>query len=166
MRHTPATADVTYNRYLYNGKEQQSKNFGPGAMFDWYDYGARFYDPTLGRWHSVDPLAELGRRWSPYTYAFNNPMRFIDPDGMFPNEYLLEGKLPPDFKFEKSRREYWREKELEKPLKFFYDAESKENSIGHSIEFHKGFWAKRNDGNDKKKKKGESEDVPQGGGVS
>ena len=61
------------NEYLYNGKQLQDE-----MGLNWLDYGARFYDPVLGRFHSIDNYADSTRRFSPYHYGSNNPMRFID----------------------------------------------------------------------------------------
>lgn len=84
---------VGVENFKYNGKELVTD-----LDLGWYDYQARWYDPALGRWHAVDPAADLMRRHSPYNYAFDNPIRFIDPDGSMPTTGDQE-KKPSEQRF-------------------------------------------------------------------
>ena len=64
-------------RYKYNGKE-----FDRIHGLDWYDYGARHMSPDIGRFISIDPMAEKYYNISPYAYCGSNPVNIIDPNGM------------------------------------------------------------------------------------
>jgi RHS repeat-associated protein len=75
-QHT-VTGDET--NHLFTGKELDNTT-------DLYYFGARYYDPSIGRFISVDPLAEKYPGWSPYVYALDNPLKFIDPDGRQSND--------------------------------------------------------------------------------
>jgi RHS repeat-associated protein len=81
------------NKYQYNGKE-----LNDDLGLNWNDYGARFYDPAMARWQTVDPLAGKYSRWSPYNYVMDNPMNCIDPTGM-EGQYVV-----PDLKSGNSTR--------------------------------------------------------------
>jgi RHS repeat-associated protein len=76
LRGTSPVRPVVAQRYAYNGKELVE---GIGL----YDYGARWYDPVVGRWTSSDNLAALAPSWTPYRYGFNNPIAYVDPDGNY-----------------------------------------------------------------------------------
>ncbi len=76
MRQSNAAMLGSDNRFRYNGKEEQNV----GGL-DLLDYGARFYDPQIGRWHSADPLADDYEEWSPYNYSTDDPINKLDPDG-------------------------------------------------------------------------------------
>lgn len=81
------------------GKEPEKQHF---FGVNWYDYGARFYDPQIGRWHVIDPLSEAFSSQTPYAYAANNPVLFIDYMGLSPqvgadgltNEQWIESSRP------------------------------------------------------------------------
>ncbi len=70
-------SNLNKNKYLFSGKELQDGNLG-GSMLEWYDFGARFYDPLLGRWFNMDPAAQYA---NPYLFCGNSPMMYIDKDG-------------------------------------------------------------------------------------
>lgn len=88
--HSPVIADESYypfgglhakredrqNKYLYNGKELQAD-----LDLGWYDYGARMYDPALGKFHTQDRFAGKYYDLSPYQYTANNPINFVDING-------------------------------------------------------------------------------------
>ncbi len=79
------------NFHLYNGKELQTD-----LGLDWYDYGARFYDPQLGRWHVPDPMAESRSSLSSYQYTQNTPINRIDPTGMLDEWVEKDGEMMYD----------------------------------------------------------------------
>ena len=74
------------SRYKFNGKELDEQT-------GYYYYGARYYDPVISRWLSVDPLAEKYPGFSPYNYTANNPVMLVDPDGKWLPKIDKDGRL-------------------------------------------------------------------------
>ncbi len=77
MAENPQRNDQEVQAFKYNGKELDREH-----QLDVYDYGARMYAPAIGRFMTMDPLAEKYYSVSPYVYCMSNPVRFVDPTGM------------------------------------------------------------------------------------
>lgn len=86
-----ASSNNQENNYLYNGKELQTD-----LDLDWYDYGFRMYDATIGRWHAPDAMAVFFPDVSPYQYVHNNPINRVDHFGLFDGDYDDRGDYRDD----------------------------------------------------------------------
>ena len=85
-RHPNGLTTLSANRWRYNGKEDQVT-----GSLGYIDYGARFYDPDIARWNTMDPLAERYLPFSLYSYCGGNPIRFSDFEGLDWRDKIVGG---------------------------------------------------------------------------
>ncbi|MGY0427367.1 MAG: RHS repeat-associated core domain-containing protein, partial [Polaribacter sp.] len=135
------------NKYKYNGKELEES-----LGLNLYDYGARRYDASLGRWMSVDPLADKYYKFSPYVYVGNSPTIAIDPDGkriLFVNGYWMNNWIGRNIIHSSSSgKKYWGSGFTGAAQRFFgdYSAVSDSNYIDGSSS-----WGGDSSGGDREK---------------
>ena len=89
-----SAAGTLKNKYKFGGKELQSNEFSDNSGLEAYDFGARNYDPQIGRWWTGDPKADKLVQWSPYNYCLNNPIIYTDPNGLYPIYVVTRSYAP------------------------------------------------------------------------
>jgi RHS repeat-associated protein len=84
------------NKWKFNdGTELESEEFSNGSGLELYATEFRSYDAQIGRFHQIDALSEITENWSPYSFAFANPISFNDPLGLTPIDSLPKGAPNP-----------------------------------------------------------------------
>ena len=85
-----ALNNAPVNRFKFNdGTELANKEFSDGSGLEWYETDFRSYDPQIGRFHQIDPLADITKNFSPYVFANNNPILLNDPWGLLGDTVTL-----------------------------------------------------------------------------
>ncbi|CAL2085513.1 DUF6443 domain-containing protein [Tenacibaculum sp. 190524A05c] len=131
--------------YAYNGKELNQEE-----GLNWYDFGARNYNASIGRWMNLDPLSEKYTNLSPFTYVANNPINAIDPDGrliIFINGYRIESSANDQYDFGGSNNPGLRGIYNNDVFKYWSTQNNRKNSFGQKVDLVNYFSSVHNDYN-------------------